>query len=273
METMISIDGKLTSLREADFHPDSLLGCNKVYSIINTLGHKPLHLSIKLRYALDSFEALYGIRPTLTVKEVAAEIYSLLHFGLYPEGGNTVILTLEPTKDGGCSRQIFHRAITPYEGYGLLSIRPRATIANYEIPFERHQTSISLSAAQFTTHYAGRTQQATALRASRAGVLLSSEDSPLVAVQGFRLLTAPIAEGGRSSAEREILFRLARLAGLEIVEESPLVEDIETYNEIFVMTPVGILSVYSVGEFTLENIYAHILSKHLKALTSEGLAQ
>lgn len=272
-DTLISIDGKLTTLSKADINPNTLLGCNGVYAIINTLGHKPLHLGAKLSQVIGSFETLYGTRPSITAKDISTEIYNLLHFGLYPEGGNTVTLWLLPTHDGGCRRHIIHKATTPYEGYGLLSITPRATIANYEIPFERHQTSLSLSAAQFATNYAERTAGAIALRASRAGNLLSADDSPLVVVKGFRLLTAPVAEGGRESVERELLFRLAKMAGLEIKEETPTVEEIDSYDEIMVMTPVGIMSIHSVGDIHLANIYAHILAKHLSALTREGLAQ
>jgi hypothetical protein len=273
MDKSISIDGRLTTLNQAALSPNELLGANWVYTTINTLHHRPLHLKSKLKYALDSFEALYGIRPTLTSEQVAEEIYSLLHFGLYPEGGNTVTLSLAPTSDGGLRRYIQHRATTPYEGYGLIALRPQATIASYELPLERHQTSLSFSAAQFATGYAQRTAGAAALRASRAGLILSADDSPLLVVKGFKLLTAPIAEGGRHSVERELMFRLAQLSKVEIVEEAPTLEDIESYNEILVMTPVGILSIDSIGEQKLENIYAHIFSKHLTTLTSEGFAQ
>ena len=272
-EVFISIDGTLKRLSEAAIDPNVILGYNWVYATINTLGHKPLHLTSKLRQALDSYEALYSHRPSLTAKEIASEIYSLLHFGFYPEGGNIVRLHLAPNGTGGLRRIITHLATTPYEGYGLLAVRPRATIANYEIPFERHQTSISLSASRFASEYAQRTHGATALRASRAGLLLSADDSPLVVVRGFNILTAPIAEGGRDSVERELLFRLADMAGVTIQEQAPMVEDIESYDEILVFKPTGIESIYSVGEHQLENIYAHLLSKHLRALSREGLAR
>lgn len=273
-DSLISIDGNLTTPAKAGLDLNSILGQNGVYAIVNTLGHKPLHTQLKLRYALDAFEALYGTRPNITAQMIAKEIYDLLHFGLYPEGGNTVTLWLLPTKEGGCRRYIVHKATTPYEGYGLLSIRPHATIANYEIPFERFQTSISLSAAQFATIYAERTTAgAIALRASCLDYLLSSEDSPLLVVKGFKLMTAPVADGGRNSAERELLLRLVEMAGLEVEEKAPTIEEIDSYDEIMVMTPVGIMSIYSVGQNSLANIYAHILSKHLSALTREGLAQ
>ena len=270
---LITIDGALKRLSEAAIDPNDILGCNWVYATINTLGHKPLHLESKLRHAFDSFEALYGLRPTFTAQEIREEIYNLLHFGLYPEGGNTVRLYLAPDGQRGARRYIAHLATTPYEGYGLLSVRPRATIANYEIPFERHQTSISLSSARFASDYAHRTQGATALRASRSGLLLSSDDAPLLVAQGFRLFTAPISEGGRDSVERELMFRVAEMAGVTIQERAPKVEEVESYNEIMVFKPTGIESIYSVGEIQLENIYAHLLAKHLKALSREGLAR
>jgi hypothetical protein len=73
--------------------------------------------------------------------------------------------------------------------------------------------------------------------------------------------------------ERELLFRLADMAGVTIQEQAPMVEEIESYDEILVFKPTGIESIYSVGEHQLENIYAHLLSKHLRALSREGLAR
>lgn len=268
-EKIISLDGKITSWREADLAPELLFGHNWVYTTINTFAHKPLHLSLKLRYALDSYHALFGTRPQIKVAEAEREVHGLLYFGLYPEGGNTVNLYLIPTGDGGYRRLLIHEATTPYDGYGLLSVRPRGIIANYEIPYEKHPTNVSLTAARFADNYAVAHNYDTALRANRAGVLISSGDNPLFALRGNTLLTTPIGKGARGSAERELMFRLAQRVGVTIVEEELLVEDAATFEELIVMTPVGLQSLYSVGNMKLGNIYASLLARGLATLSHE----
>lgn len=272
-EKIISLDGKITSWHEADLEPELLFGHNWVYTTINTFAHKPLHLSLKLRHILDSYQALFGSRPQIEVAELEQEIRNLLYFGLLPEGGNTVNLYLLPTPNQGCRRVLIHESTTPYDGYGLLSVRPRGIIANYEIPYEKHQTNVSLTAARFADNYAASHGYNVAIRANRAGTLLSSGDNPLFALRGNTLLTTPIDKGARGSAERELMFRLAKIAGVEIVEEELGVDDATTYEELLVMTPVGLQSVLSLGNMKLGNIYASLLGRHLATLSREGFAQ
>lgn len=269
----ISVDGTLTTLDKANLNIKVLLGHTLLYTTINTLNYKPLHLGRKLEYLTESYKALYGINPKgITTKSIAKEIHDLLYFGFYPESGNIVSLYLLPPQNGVTQRVIIHEATTPYSGYELLSIRPTATIAKYDLPLERHRTTISLSSAHFTDIYAQSRTQSIALRANRENVLLSSGDNPLFAVRGTTLLTAPLQEGGRNSVERELMFRLAEIAGVRVIEESPVVDDIEEYDEIMIMTPAGIQSIYSVGGVVLENIYATMLSRHIEKLTREGVA-
>lgn len=268
-EKIISLDGKITSWREADLAPELLFGHNWVYTTINTSAHKPLHLSLKLRYALDSYHKLFGSRPQIEVAELEREVRYLLYYGLYPECGNTVNLYLIPTGDGGSRRLLIHEATTPYDGYGVLSVRPKGIIANYEIPYEKHQTNVSMTAARFADNYAAAHNYDSALRANRAGTLISSGDNPLFALRGNTLLTTPIDKGARGSAERELMFRLAELCGVAVVEEELKVEDATTYEELIVFTPVGLQSIYSLGDMKLGNIYATLLGKHLATLLHE----
>lgn len=269
----ISLDGTITSWLKADITPSMLLGCNWIYTTINTLAHKPLHLTSKLRYALDSYKTLYGAMPEIGAKELEREIRDLLYFGLYPEGGNTVTLYLIPSKDGHCRRLLLHEATPPYDGYGLLTVRPKAIIANYEIPFGKHHTNVSMTAARFADGYASSRGYDVALRADRNGILHSSGDNPLYALRGNTLLTTPADKGARPSVERELMARVAEMAGVKIVEEELRVDDATNYEELLVFTPQGIQSIYSLGDTRLGNIYANLLSKHLTALTREGFAR
>lgn len=263
----ISLDGKITSWREADLSPAVLMGCNWVYTHINTLAHKPLHLELKLQHTLESFRSLYGFRPTIDSTTLAKEIHDLLYYGLYPEGGNMVTLYLIPEGRESCRRLLMHEATTPYEGYGLLSVRPRGIIANYEIPFEKHQTNVSLTAARFADNYATSHGYDIALRANRSGALLSAGDNPLFALRGNTLLTTPLDKGARESTERTLMFRLAKMCNVSIIEEVLKVEDVATYEELMVFTPAGVQSLMSVGNMKLSNIYATLFGRHIATLS------
>lgn len=269
----IFLDGKLLSWHESDLSPHALMGCNWVYTTINTFAHKPLHLQSKLRHITESYKTLYGEQPSLEVETLRREIRDLLYFGLYPEGGNTVNLYLLPKENGeGCRRLIIHEATTPYDGYGLLTVRPKGIIANYEIPFEKHHTNVSLTAARFADSYASSRGYDVALRANRAGMLLSSGDNPIFLLRGNRLLTPPLGQGARPSVERDVMMRLCEMAGVKVVEENLQVEELSGAEEIMVFTPVGIQSLYSLGDVRLGNIYASLLAKHLTVLSHEGFA-
>ncbi len=272
MEEKISFNGKVTTWQEVEMSPSTLMGSNWVYTTINTFAHKPLHLSVKLRYALDSFQALYNTHPNLEPKALEKEIRDLLYFGLYPEGGNTVTLYLIATQNGDTQRLILHEATTPYDGYGLHTVRPRSVITNYDIPFEKHQTNVSLTSARFADSYALSHGYEVALRANRTGVLTTSGDNPLFALRGNTLLVTPTDKGARPSAEREAMMRLAALSGVKVIEEELRVEDVDSYEELMVFTPVGLLSIYSIGNIRLGNIYATLLAKSLATLSREGFA-
>ncbi len=268
----ISLNGRLTTWQQAELNPTTLLGRNWVYTTVYTVGHRPLHLKAKLNYLLDSYKALFGTKPNLSAGELAQEIHNLLYFGLYPEGGNTLNVYLIPSETGATNRLIVHEATTPYDSYALLTVRPIGTIANYEIPFEKHHTSVSMTAARFADNYAAERGAGVALRANRAGTLLSSGDNPLFALRGFTLLANPIGVGARPSAERDLMFRTASLAGVNMVEEELRVEDLEQYDELLVFTPVGLQSIARVGDMVMVNIYANRLAKALTTLTREGFA-
>ena len=63
-----------------------------------------------------------------------------------------------------------------------------------------------------------------------------------------------------------MMFRVAELAGLRVIEEPLHIDDVEHYDEMMLFTPVGIQSIDSVGEIKYVNIYATVLSKFLGGL-------
>ena len=268
----IFLDGKMTTWQQCDLKMESLLGRNCIYTTINTFAHKPLHLPLKLRYAAESHKALFGTKPALDAAHIAKQINDLLYYGLYPEWGNTVDLYLIPREDGSAQTLLCHRSTTPYEGYSLLSIRPQAAVTNYEIPFEKHHTTISLAAARFADYFARRSGAGIGLRGNRAGVLLSTGDNPIYALRGDTLITTPIEKGARPSAERELMNSLCQMAGVKLIEQEIPTEQLGQMEEVFAFTPIGIQMIGSAGEVKFHSIVAHTLEPHLATLSREGTA-
>lgn len=266
----IFLDGEMTTWRESNLDMGTLLGSNCIYTTINSFAHKPLHVALKLQYALGSYKTLFGTKPAITPLDIEEQISSLLYYGIYPEWGNTVDLYLIPLSDGRTSTLIAHRSTTPYEGYSLLSIRPKATVTNYEIPFEKHHTTISMAAARFADDFARRNGAGIALRGNRAGSLLSTGDNPLYALRGDVLITTPVEKGGRPSAERELMTLLCHKAGIKLIEQEILTEELGRIEELFAFTPVGIQMISSASDIPFHSIMAHALEPHLVALTREG---
>lgn len=268
---MIYLNGERTSWQEAKLSPEALLGRNFVYTTINTYAHQPMHVALRLHYALNSYQALYGVRPTITAEEIENQVRELLYYGIYPEHGNTLTLHLIATPEGECTTLLTHTASTPYDGYSLLTLRPKAAITNYEIPFEKHHTSVSLTAARFADDFARRNSSGIALRANRAGSLISTGDYPLYALRGNVLLTTATDKGARPSAERELMAELCSMAGVEIIEGELRTDEMTDYEEILAFTPMGIQMIGSAGDMPLHSITAHRLEPHLKALTRKGI--
>lgn len=268
---MIYLNGERTSWQEAKLSPEALLGRNFIYTTINTYAHQPMHVALRLHYALNSYQALYGVRPTITAEEIENQVRELLYYGIYPEHGNTLTLHLIATPEGECTTLLTHTASTPYDGYSLLTLRPKAAITNYEIPFEKHQTAVSLTAARFADDFARRNGSGIALRANRAGSLISTGDYPLYALRGNVLLTTATDKGARPSAERELMAELCSMAGVEIIEGELRTDEMTDYEEILAFTPMGIQMIGSAGDMPLHSITAHRLEPHLKALTRKGI--
>lgn len=273
MDEKIFLDDDYISWREAPIGPSDLLGRNWVYTTINTYAHQPMHVALRLRYALDSYQALFSVRPEVSVEQVENRVRHLLYYGIYPEHGNTLTLYLLPPVGNSTKAEVLiaHKASTPYDGYALLSLQPKAAVTNYEIPFERHLTAVSATAARFADEYAMRNGAGIALRANRQGTLISTGDNPLFALRGNTLLTTPIDKGARPSAERELMMELCQMAGVNLIEEELRVDEVASYEEIMAFTPVGIQTIGAAGERVLHSITAHALEPHLKRLTRQGI--
>lgn len=254
----------------------SALRGNYIYASVNTTNHIPLYLERHLQYAAESYLALYGTKPKLNTAKISDSITRLLGHNSLPKSGNIVNIYLIPQCGASHSTPdivITHDRQTLYKGYSLISIRPKAAIANYEIPFESHRTSVSLTTATFMDTFAAKSGAHIALRATRSGKLVSSGDFPVFAVKDRQITTPGIGHGTGNSVERDLMFRACGLAGIEITESDIEVDSLCDLDEIIVFNTSGIQSVLQCGQCYYYNIVAMKLEKVLEELTKEGLGK
>ncbi len=237
-----------------------------LYTRLNTLGHKPFHLNEHLMELSEGCQALYGSAPQLNAEDMEREIGSLFRQEGMPRGGNTIELRASLNSDGRWITSLLNPQTTIYNGYSLHSLRPEAVIINHELPFERWRTECSALCADFAAHYAERCGAGMALRANRAGNLVSAADNPLFLLRNGVLHTLPLAKGGRGSVERKLMFRLAQMAGVRVVESDTPVDELDLWEELILFGPTGIQAIGSCSGRTMGYSTALALEKYLPRL-------
>lgn len=268
IEDKVYLNGELTDWKFAGIDIDSVLRGNYLYQTINTQDFMTIHLEEHLAQAEKSIEELYGLTVVLDAKDIRRQISGLLYYGLFPESGHTVNIYFMPDSKGKINTLVTHDNSTLYNGYALSDLKLKAVVANYDIPFEQHRTSVSLTAARFANDYARRQEANIALRANRAGNLVSADDFPIFAVKDD-IVISPLTP--RWSVELELMKQLCIKAGVELKEEDIPTAKLHEYKELIIFNSIGLQSVISCGEVYFYNLTAKLLEKHLPQLTEEGV--
>ncbi len=246
-----------------------LLHADYLYQTVNTYDHRTLYLKEHLDCLNASHQALYGKPLELSPQKIERQTANLLHENRMPFGGNTVNIIVMPDSDGP-DIVIEHNRTTIYKGFSIQSLRPRAIITNYEIPFEQHMTSVSEQTAAFMNSVAQRSSMNIAIRANRRGLLISAGDYPLFAVRNGQIFTVPVSEGARVCAERDLMFRLCRQAGVVLNEQDVRVSDLKSFDELMIFTPMGLQSVLCCNSIYFHSGMASRLDKMFPAFTKSG---
>ena len=236
-----------------------------LYAVINTLDHRPLHLSEHLRKMWEGAQTLYGTTPSQTVEDVERMITERLSEERMPRGGNTVELRAE-LSDGFWTLSLHNPTPTIYDGYSYLSLRPSAVIINHELPFSRWRTTCSALTTEFGADFAERQGAGVALRADRNGNLVSCGDNPLFCVRDGVVYTLPVDSGGRDSVERDLMFRLCHLAGVQIVESPTPLDALGEWEEIIIFEPCGVRSIGTCSGYSFDYSIALRLERFLHRL-------
>lgn len=271
----IYCNGVLVDPHRERLDAETLLRNNYVYAAVNTLGHKPLYLERHLHYAASSYEKLYGKKPELDMGKISFQIPKLLYENRLPARSNIVNIYLLPeygekrTKKPTVIMSV--AKTTVYQGYELLSLRPKSVVANYEIPFAEHRTAVSLTAAGYMDEFAARSGAHISLRTNRSGNLVSAGDYPVFAVKQGKVMTPEAARGAGESVERELMVKACERASVELEERDIAFGELPDIEEIMVFNHSGIQSVLSCGGMYFYNLTALELEKQLPVITREGL--
>lgn len=156
----IYLNGVLLDGRQETLSAQRLLQDNYVHAAVNTSAHSPLYLEKHLAYAAESYRKLYGTVPQFDTMQLREGIAALLDADRMPRLGNIVRIYLLPSqRSGDAMPDLLAMAdhSTIYRGYELISIRPKAILTNYEIPFCGHRTAVSLTTSRYMQAFAERT--------------------------------------------------------------------------------------------------------------------
>lgn len=245
----VSYDGKLVRWGSAGAPDAELLpGSDFIYQRLHVLERNVLQADAHIEIAELSYNALYGGTTGLTPQALAAEAAALLEANRYIAASAAVTLYLMPDAAGG---DLPHRLLVVseqllYRGYTLWHKQMRAIITPYEVPFTVHRTGTSLAAHRYAEGYARRKGADVTLVENFQGVLTGAGEYPLFAVAGNEVLTSPFDAGVPESVERRLGIEAAEKAGLILLEQPIERGRLDRFDELFYVTPQGIVSIGSV---------------------------
>lgn len=271
---LVCLDGRITEFGKAVPDPDALLSANFIYQKIHVLGRTTLHAAWHAEIAEVSYGALYGreaagspeaLRPGAVSAEVLEqEVRALLDANRYPQASTLVTLYLIPSESGepqrllSCERQLL------YKGYAMWHTGLRCAVVPYEYPFAPHKTAVSLAAHTYAAGYARRKGFDAAVAENGAGVLTGLGESPLFAGVRNTVVTTPIDDGAADSVERRFGIAVCEDMGLAVAEHPLESAHLGEFEELFAVTPQGIVSVREIGGRLLPHSLAKTIAERMK---------
>lgn len=242
---LICYNGKMSKWSDIEFHPDYLLSTNYVYQKIHAFEHIPLHCELHIEIANNSYTELYGQQLGLTPEVLTKEVKQLLSHNRYPLGSALVMLyifppqrgTQQPTRILSCERQLL------YKRYVLWHSPMKGIVLEYEPAFLAHKCASSLNAHSYAESYARLNSADVVITENRDGIITSVGEHPFFAVREKRVYTSPIADGAVDSVERRIGISACGKWGNGITQVPIYSKTISQFEEMFFITPQGIVSI------------------------------
>lgn len=268
---LLSINGKLCRRGEEPLPFDEMMAADFVYQRLHTLGHKVLHAQAHAELADAAYLSLYGTHSGVTAGLLREEAAMALEANRYPHGSVTVMLYLLPGYDGKPIRIISCEKQLLYKGYALWHAAVKAIVAPYEYPFPHFKTGLSLAAGAYAARYASRKGATIAIAENNSGTLTGIGDEPLFAVMGNRAMTTPVGQGACDSVERRLALAACEKAGMEITETPLSKEMLTEYQELFTVTPGGVVSIRECGGNIYPNSTANRVASAMEAFSAKDI--
>lgn len=202
---------------------------------------------------------LFG-RPYVPGAEaLARRVTSLAAAERYPSGVSGFV-RLELGAEG--EERLTPAGVSLYPGYGFRSLTPSAVTLSYDIPFSEAPTSVREAVAAWARHEAVRRGADIAVHCDRQGVARDADNAPLLGISGHTAYLAP----GLASVERTLAAEAVRAAGLKLLEEPFVRDDLRHFDELFFVDHRGVTALSHCDGHPLMALLAERVAKALEGL-------
>lgn len=192
--------------------------------------------------------------------ELEERIAGLLEAGHYPATGSSFV---RMELFAGGEWRLEPGAVSFYDGYALRSMRPSATIVQYDPPLWDYPTSAREAAAQWAALIAREAGCGVAVRSDSSGIVRSCDDAPLFAVKGEDVYVSPAAV---PSVEREVALRFLDRARLHCIEQPVGREQLPLFDELFYFDHRGITPLSACEGTAYADTIAGRVAKYLEVV-------
>lgn len=257
MSDKLLYNGQLTDVCDVVDNYNALRSRNFAYQDILTVAHKAQNIALHYHFIAQGL----AHAPKFSAEDLQKGIQSLLKANRYPSGW--ILVRLYATSDQWVVaplKQLLYNYPT------LWHARPRAITIRYGQSFAYHCAS-TLTAADGAQEMAQLSGTDVAIREDDNGVLCGIGDMPLFCVKDGVCYTTPIYSGAMDSVLRRWAIALIEKAGVELIESNCMADDMDIC-EMFVTTPQGITSLFSINARQLYSSVATRLSTALPSLLS-----
>ncbi len=235
----------------------SLAGVAYVSQSLHVCRHKPQNLASHIAVASAAARRLFGVEYAPDVAQVDALCRRMLARNRYPDDvSSQIVMRVYPTGEVRymCGEVLVHNGLV------ARAIRPDATCITYDFPYDDEPTSAREAALSLALAKARTAGFRSVVRCKLQGVAAEIDGSPLFMVKDDVIYTPQRPH----SVEREILLRLARIAGVEVVERDVLREELAHADELFTLDYRGITALGSCDGRHYMDLVARRLAKGFK---------
>lgn len=237
---------------ERDRFPQGLY----VYQVVQTFGHRALHLGEYLRLLNEAVREVLHREGTFEVGDVAAMISEFLRKNNYPAAMPASVelrcyLSGEVVLLGG--------EVSPYPKLGLRMLMPAGVCVRYDLPLSGCCSSVRRAAAEAATAHAEHQGARVAVRFDGEGCACSVDDAELFVVKEYTVMSPCEPK----SVEGELLLNAIKDSGLQFGVVSMTLETLEDADEIFYADHRGVTALGSFNGRPLMHILAEKIAAHL----------